>query len=101
MNLDWSENEKFTNSDYIDVWPYLYPEQRGYSWGRRWGYFNFRPDRILFKKNPHINPLEMEVIGTENVLRPEGKEKPDHDREYWTISDHFGLRCTFELREDI
>lgn len=99
--MDWSENKKITNSDFIDLWPYLYPEQRGYSWSRRFGYFSFRPDRILFRREDHLNPLSMKIIGTEEVLRPLNKQIPDHDKEYWTISDHFGLVCEFELREEV
>jgi len=47
-----------------------------------------------------MKPVKIDILGTEPVLKPENQDKPMHDNDIWTPSDHFGLRCTVDLKED-
>lgn len=92
----WEENQHL-HRDYLDAWAHLHPDLPGYTEDTSINLMRLaqsgkdkqvRFDRVLTKGG--LQPVKIELVGT--VPLP-------GLRDVW-VSDHFGLVCDLELREE-
>jgi len=83
--------------EFVDVWPALYPNDKGYTYDSSVNLMLHRPahdktriDRVILKSIPgktkkQWNPTHIKLIGTQPFMQDSKKEAPV------LPSDHFGL----------
>ena len=105
FNLDGYAETKKLDPGFQDIWRMLQPNDMGISRPNYGEFLSRRLDRILAKKNNFIDLTSIELIGTDNIPKYEGKD-PLKDKIQdedgfgyivFTPSDHFGLRAEVKL----
>lgn len=94
----WDE-ERALDSDYIDVWKSLHPDEAGSTMPSNLRWPEWRPDHVMLRTSRKFyTAASIDIIGDEPLPGPTCPDCTAFERPC-TPSDHFGLVCSLTFRE--